>query len=205
MVTGTHPEDIDLFDYAEGDLPAGRHAELEVHLASCAQCAEEVARMQAGREALRGSQFLHLPPRRRDAIFLNLPAQRRPAERSPALSPKRLLAILTPIAAVAAVVVALVTTGDFGNGGGGGVAGQAAATGAAEGQSTRQAAGGGAALDQLLKVAGPADQVAAELRSKGFDARAVGHRVEVRNATRAQVERALRDRRAGKVQIVIVP
>jgi anti-sigma factor RsiW len=206
MVTGTHPEDIDLFDYVEGDLPAARRADLEVHLASCAACAEEVARVQAGREALRASQFLHLPPRRRDAIFMNLPAQRRAPGRSPALSPKRLLAILTPIAAVAAVVAALVTTGDFsGNGSGGG--GQAAATGGAEATKTTRQAGGGSAdtLAPLLSVAGPADQVAAELRNKGFDARAVGNRVEVRNATKAQVERALRNRRTGRVEIVIVP
>jgi hypothetical protein len=106
---------------------------------------------------------------------------------------------------VAAVVVALVTTGDFGGGGGGG--GQAAATaGAAEGQTTRQAAPtGGGSYDQLLKVAGPADQVAADLRKKGFDARAVDNRVEVRNASKAEVERALRNRRTGKVEIVIVP
>jgi anti-sigma factor RsiW len=206
MVTGTHPEDVELFDYVEGDLPAERRAGLEVHLATCAQCSEEVARMQAGREALRESQFLHLPPRRRDAIFLNLPAQRRAPGRSPALSPKRLLAILTPVAAVAAVVAALVTTGALEGGGGGGGAGQAGATfGAAEAETSRQASGGGKAFDQLLKVAGPADKVAALLREKGFDARAVGNnRVEVRNATKAQVERALSSRRTGKVRIVIV-
>jgi anti-sigma factor RsiW len=65
MVTGTHPEDVDLFDYVEGELPADRRAELEVHLAGCATCAEQVALVQAGKDALRESQLLHLPPTQR--------------------------------------------------------------------------------------------------------------------------------------------
>src|ERR671937_154215 len=104
MVTGTHPEDADLFDYVEGELPPERRDTLEVHLASCAQCAEHVARVRAGREALREAQFLQLPPRRRDAIFQNLPAQRVSARPSPALAPKKLLAVLVAIAALVAVV-----------------------------------------------------------------------------------------------------
>jgi anti-sigma factor RsiW len=204
MVTGTHPTDIELFDYVEGDVTNDRKAELEVHLASCALCAEHVARVTAGRDALRGAQFLQLPPRRREAIFLNLPEQRRTAGRSPAMSPKRLLAVLTPIAAVGAVVAALVTT--TGNQGGG----EAGATGggggaAALGTQTKESA----QMDQSAKgptllVAGPAEQVAAELRQKGFDARVVGKRVEVRNATRAEIEGALVNRRTGRVRIVIV-
>jgi hypothetical protein len=53
-------------------------------------------------------------------------------------------------------------------------------------------------------VAGPADQVAQLLRSKGIDARVVNGRVEVRNATRSEVNRALGNRRAGGVEIVIL-
>jgi anti-sigma factor RsiW len=204
MVTGTHPNDIELFDYVEGDVTDDRKAELEVHLASCAECAEHVARVTAGRYALRRAQFLQLPPRRREAIFLNLPEPRRAAGRSPAMSPKRLLAVLTPIAAVAAVVAALVTT--TGNQGGGG---GASAVGAAGGTSRATATKESTQLDQskqgpTLLVAGPADQVAAELRTKGFDAQVVGQRVQVRNATRAEVMRALANRRAGRVRIVIV-
>jgi len=204
MVTGTHPNEIELFDYVEGDVTGDRRAQLEAHLASCAECAEHVARVTAGRESLRAAQFLQLPPRRREAIFLNLPEQRRGAARSPAMSPKRLLAVLTPIAAVAAVVAALVTT--TGNQGGG----EAGATGgggsaAARGTQTKESA----QMDQSAKgptllVAGPAEEVAAELRQKGFDAQAVGNRVEVRGATRAEVERALANRRTGRVRIVIV-
>jgi hypothetical protein len=86
--------------------------------------------------------------------------------------------------------------------------------------SRDQAAGGGAATAEsraaedsatpessakLFKaVAGPADQVAAELRSKGIDARVVEGRVEVHGATRREIDQALGRRKAGDVQIIIV-
>jgi anti-sigma factor RsiW len=208
MVTGTHPEDVDFFEYVEGDLPEKQRVELEVHLAACAQCAEQVARVQAGRDALRQSQFLQLPPRRREAILRGLPEQRKEA-RGFSISPKQLVAVLTPVAAVAAAVVVLVSTGENG-----GDFGDAAAPGGATASAPMlESAGGGEAEDpatasksrRLLSVAGPADAVASELRQKGFDAEAVGNRVEVRNATRAEVRNALRARRDGSVRIVIVP
>jgi anti-sigma factor RsiW len=203
MVTGTHPEEVDLFDYVEGELSADRRAGIEVHLATCAPCAEQVALVQAGKDVLRHSQFLHLPPHRRDAIFMSLPTQRRAPRRRPGLSPKRLLAILTPIAAVAAVVVALVSSGGVGTNGDEG-AGGLAAGGTTLGQAQDQA-GGAEAAAPLMKVAGPASTVADELRRKGLAARVVGNRVEVRDATRAEVQRALKNRRTGRVEIVLIP
>jgi anti-sigma factor RsiW len=201
MVTETHPEEVDLFDYVEGDLPADRRAAIEVHLATCATCAEQVGLVQAGKDTLRESQFLHLPPRRREAIFMNLPEQRRAPGRSPALSPKRLLAILTPIAAVAAVVVALVSSGGIGtNGDAGG--GSAAATSA---QQMQDQAGGAERAAPVMKVAGPATAVVDELRRKGLAARVVGNSVEVRDATRAEVQRALENWRTGGVEVVLIP
>jgi anti-sigma factor RsiW len=202
MVTGTHPEEIELFDYVEGDVSGDRRAEIEVHLATCSPCAAQVARVQAGRDALRESQFLQLPPRRRDAIFMNLPEQRRAPRRSPALSPKRLLAILTPVAAVAAVVVALVSTGDMGSSSRDQAAGGGAATG--ESRAAQDSAIPESSGNLFRAVAGPADQVAAELRSKGIDARVVEGRVEVRGATRREIDQALGRRKAGDVQIIIV-
>jgi anti-sigma factor RsiW len=202
MVTGTHPEDVDLFDYVEGELSPDRRAELEVHLARCATCAEQVALVQAGKDALRDSQLLHLPPARREAISTSLPIQRRAPGRSPALSPRRLLALLTPVAAVAAVVVVLVSSGVFetnGNEEGGGAAG-----GTAERAAGLDKNASPEAAVPFRAVAGPADQVAELLRSKGIDARVVNGRVEVRSATRSEVNRALGNRRAGGVEIVIL-
>jgi negative regulator of sigma E activity len=202
MVTGTHPEDVDLFDYVEGELSPDRRAELEVHLAGCATCAEQVALVQAGKDALRDSQLLHLPPARREAISTSLPIQRRAPGRSPALSPRRLLALLTPVAAVAALVVVLVSSGVFETNGNEEGAGAGGATAERTTQLDQDAPE--ATIAPFRAVAGPADQVAQLLRSKGIDARVANGRVEVRNATRSEVNRALGNRRAGGVEIVIL-
>jgi hypothetical protein len=206
MVTGTHPEEIELFDYVEGDLGEPRRAEIDSHLASCSSCSEQVSRVQAAREALRESQFLQLPPRRREGVFMNLPERRRAPGRSPALSPKQLLAILTPIAAVAAVAIVLFGSGSNPNENASS-AGAAGVTSGAEGATQKRQAEDRAApkaLSSFGSVAGPADRVAARLRSKGIDAKAVDGRVEVRNATREEVEQALGNRRSGSVEIVLV-
>jgi hypothetical protein len=189
-------------------LPAARRLEVETHLASCTACSEQVSCVQAGRDALRESQFLQLPPRRKEGVFMNLPERRRDVRRRPALSPKQLLAVLTPIAAVAAVAVALVSSGGTNN--------DENAVGAAQTTSSSSSGGGASAesapqdstapqaLSKFRSVAGPADEVAAQLRSKGINARVVKGRVQVRDATRDQVDAALGSRRAGKVEIVIV-
>jgi anti-sigma factor RsiW len=210
MVTGTHPDDIVLFDYVEDDLPAAERAELEVHLASCAQCAEQVGRAQAGRGALRESRSLELPPHRREALLASLPAQRAPKTRR-RLSLKGFVAIGTPVAAVAAVVVALVATGGFGpRQGRGGDEGAAAALSEESAPTTATTApssgGDEAAKDRAtaLFAAGPTDALAADLRAEGLDAEVVGTHVEVRNAKRADVRRALRGRRDGSVRVIIV-
>ena len=202
MVTGTHPEEVDLYDYAEGELSADRRVELEVHLAGCATCAEQVALVQAGKDALRESQLLHLPPARREAISTSLPMHRRAPGRSRAFSPRRLLVLLTPVAAVAAVVVVLVSSGVLDTSGDD-QAGSAAGEAAERTTQLDQNASPEAAVP-FRAVAGPADQVAQLLRSKDIDARVVNGRVEVRNATRSEVNRALGNRRAGGVEIVIL-
>jgi Putative zinc-finger len=212
MVTGMHPDDIVLFDYVEGDLLAAERAKLDVHLASCAQCADQVGRVQAGRDALREAKFVELPAQRREAILASLPAQRAPTRR-PQLSLKRFVAVVTPVAAVAAVVMALVTTGGFGPGeGGGGDEGAAAGAALSEESApttptTAPASGGGeAAKDRVtaLSAAGPAESVAAELRARGLDAEVVRNHVEVRDASRADVRRALRGRRDGSGRVIII-
>jgi negative regulator of sigma E activity len=203
MVTGTHPEDVELFDYVEGDLPRGRRAELKLHLASCARCTEQVARVQAGRDALRAAPFLELPPAHRAAILRDLPARPRSPERAPWLSAKRLVAALATVAVVAAAVVAVVTTGD------GSTGEEAAATGAGGGATQELATPQDAKAFSSLKAPGPAAAVADELRREGIAARVVGDHVEVHGATRSDVRRALADRRTvtlshERVEIVII-
>jgi anti-sigma factor RsiW len=210
MVTGMHPDDVDLFDYVEDDLPQRRRAELEVHLASCARCAEQVARVHAGRDALREAQFLKLSQRGRDAIFVDLPPQpiERRRRRWPSL--KQVAAVAAPLAALVAIAVALPTLRGNGD--------EDAASGAAQGPAsptTAAEAGGGGGQEpeedraatkvQLLFAGGPAADVASTLRAQGLDAEVVRNHVEVRGATRADVRRALQRRREGSVRIVIVP
>jgi anti-sigma factor RsiW len=209
-VTGIHPDDADLFDYVEDDLTQRGRAELEVHLASCARCAEQVARVQAGRDALRETQLLQLSQGRRDAIFLDLPPQRRERRRQGWFSLKRLAAVAAPVAALVAIVVALPMLG--GNGDQSEAVGGDAAATAASSTAASEAAGGGqeapedrATKARLLFAAGPATDVAADLRAEGFNAEVVNDHVEVRNATRAEVRKALQTRRDGGVRIVIVP
>jgi anti-sigma factor RsiW len=201
MVTGTHPEDVELFDYVEGELAGGRRAEVEVHLASCARCAERIASVDAGRAALRAAQALEFPAARRQAVLRALPAQPRARGGIPWLSPRRALVVLVPVAAVAAAVVAIVTAGGGGgNEEGAAVAGQTVVHGAPEsaGALDKQAA--------RLRVGGPARDVADSLRERGFEARVVGTHVEVRNATRAEVKRVLAGRRTTALakQVVVV-
>jgi anti-sigma factor RsiW len=209
MVTGTHPEDFDLFDYLEGDLPASRRAEVEAHLASCAQCAEQVALVQAGRGALLQSQPLELSPRRRDGILRNLPPQ--PKEtRGWGISLKHVVAALTPVAAVALVVVALVTVDGSNDeegaaGGGADTAELSAPAGDSEGAGEALQKERKDESRRTLLFDGPPGAVALQLRRKGLAATAVGDHVEVRNASRAEVRRALASRRDGSVRIVIVP
>ena len=77
MTTSTHPDDIDLFDYVEGDLDQEQHADVAAHIAACPSCADHVRLLERGKGALRESALLHLPPKRRSALLGGLPDQPR--------------------------------------------------------------------------------------------------------------------------------
>jgi anti-sigma factor RsiW len=201
MVAGTHPDDIDLFDYVEDDLPQARRADVEAHLASCSVCSEQVGRVQAGREALRGAQFMHLPVRRGEGVFMNLPLERREPGRRRSLSPKQLIAVLTPVVAVVAVIAVLANSNS--NNAESTAAGQTAASAEASGGAAGGTGTRATALAPADSRAGPAADVASELRSKGFKAVVQGDRVVVTGASRREVRQALADRAPGDVQIVV--
>jgi anti-sigma factor RsiW len=176
MVAGTHPEDSDLFDYVESDLPDERRAEIETHLATCSACSKQVELVTMGRDALREAQFMHLPARRAEGVLANLPTQAREPGKRRALTPKQLIAVLTPVIAAAAVVGVLVSSN--------GTPGQSSAGRTSAGTEVQGAAGG--------------------LRGKGFDAVAQADRVVVRGASKKAVRTALADRGPGDVQIVVL-
>jgi anti-sigma factor RsiW len=201
MVSGTHPDEIQLLDYVEDDLDTASRGVVEAHLAGCAECAEQISRLEAGREALRGAPMLEAP----EHIRPELPE--RPSARRFTVRPRRLVAVLAPVAVVAAVVAVVATT-DLNSGddeaseGSRAVAAQTQAEqgGGEEGAPTQ-------ALDAAVvrSVAGPPSEVVRLLSQKGLEARQADDRVEVSGATPQQVEVALADRPNGPVEVVAVP
>jgi anti-sigma factor RsiW len=200
MVSGTHPDEIQLLDYVEDDLDTASRGVVEAHLAGCAECAEQISRLEAGRDALRGAPMLEAPA----GLLGELPERARPARWS--FRPGRVIAVLAPVAAIAGVVAIVATTNPDGGGeeeGARAVAGQTAAD-SAEGGAEEEAPQAFSATT-VRSVAGPPREVAQLLQAKGFEARRVDDRVEVSGATPQQVEVALADRPNGAVEVIAVP
>jgi anti-sigma factor RsiW len=204
---GAHPEELDLLAYVEDDLPAERKASIAEHVAGCLACADTVRQLETARHVLRSAPLLELSEERRSTVLAGL--RERPTRRRPVWRP-RIVAPALATAAVAAFVAGIVLTVDW-NGGGSEEAADSAAPTMAQEESAGQteppaAAEGGnrtSALDAVLSVEGPPGEVARFLRSKGFDARVVDSTVEVRRAKASAVMRALADRPAGPVVVVV--
>jgi hypothetical protein len=199
-----HPEDVELLELVEDELPAERRSAVSAHVAGCARCAESVSLLEAGKGALREAPRLELAPERRARIVAGLP-QQEPAR----VSRRRLVAVLAVVVATAALAAVAVVTGpgvDIGDGQeeaamateAADAGGEAVPEAAQEYQEDRPSA-----LSQARSVAGPPGDVAEFLRRRGFDARIVGDHVEVRNADSEAVERALASRRPGPVRVVV--
>lgn len=203
MVTGAHPTELELFDFVEGDLDAARAEAVELHLARCTECAGQVERVQEGKKALRGSQFLQLPERRREGVLMNLPTQRRDVPERRGWNPKQLIAVLTPVAAIIAVIAVLAST----NGSNSELAGRAAAEtgGAGGGAEVQGSTKSPLAGETAFSTAGTAKDVAAELRDKGFRAEVQQDAVVVHGTSKERVRRALADRGPGDVAVIVQP
>jgi anti-sigma factor RsiW len=198
MVSGTHPDEIQLLDYVEDDLDTASRGVVEAHLADCGECAEQISRLEAGREALREAPMLEAPER----IRPELPEQARPARRS--FRPGRLIALLAPVAAIAGVVAIVATTNPDGSGDEEGARAVAAQTAADSAEGGVEEAAPQTA-EAVRSVAGPPREVVLALQAKGFEARRVDDRVEVSGATPQQVEVALADRPNGAVEVIALP
>jgi hypothetical protein len=199
-VAETHPHDIELFEYAEDELPQARRDEIAAHLATCSVCGELVRQGAAGREALRETTLLELPEGRREEILRNLPEPERSTGARRGFS-KQLLAGIAALLVVAALAAVIAKTGDNSamESSAGGTAGGAA-------EATPTSGGGGKTEDAHvadLFAGGPAEDVAADLQRKGFDAAVQQDRVVVHGATKAQVREALADRGPGDVEVVV--
>jgi anti-sigma factor RsiW len=199
MVAETHPHDIELFEYVEDELPQGRRAEIETHLATCRACAEQVELASAGREALRGTELLELPDARREEILRSLPRQDEAPRRRHGFFSRELLVGIAILLVVAAFTAVLVRSG-----GNSGLESSAGGTAAEDATATGGAGGGQAAeARSALFSGGPAAAVAEDLRRKGFDAVLEKDRVVVHGATKRQVREALADRGPGDVEVVV--
>ena len=108
-----HPNDIELLEYFEGEADPTTAETIRRHVESCADCSELVTLLAAGRSALASSSELELS-RDRIAQTLGSLGPQEPRPRPQWLRPRRLAAVLAPVAAVAALV-AIVATVDFGS------------------------------------------------------------------------------------------
>ena len=107
-----HPNDIELLEFAEGDLDEAKAATLHAHVDDCQECLDSLRLMAGGREALRETPLLELPPERLVTTLASLGVQEA-RERSAWLRPRRALAVLAPVTAIVALV-AIVSTLDVG-------------------------------------------------------------------------------------------
>jgi anti-sigma factor RsiW len=207
MMDGTHPSDIELLEYLEGELDEETANAVRVHLASCETCAQDVADAERAGVVLRASPPLWLPDGRLGEMIAQLPPKvgGQGELRSFVRSRTRLFAVVAPAAAaVAAVAIAFaVSSGD-----------DSPEQQAAEPAATAAAAGGAeesldaAAAAQgapVATVTGPPRAIVRILRAAGFKARRESGAVIVTGARPAQVISVLADRPQGPVAVFVIP
>jgi len=200
----THPEDLELLDFVEGDLPRTRANEVAAHVERCTLCERAVQELQAGRAATHTAARLELSSRARDRITEAIGRERQHPRKAVFDRLRPLTAVFAAVVVLGSLagVVALVTR----SGGGGDDAGEVAASGGGE---TAGSADRGAAPEVddagIASVAGPPRAVARALRGDGFDARVSGSTVIVTGTTLEAVQESLSDRAAGPVRVVVRP
>jgi len=185
MMAERHPDELDLLDHLEGELPRAAQDSVAAHVAGCERCTETVQQLRAGRGALHASGVLQLSERGRDAVTAAI--DREPplrSQRSRYWEPRRLGLVLAITLVLVASVVAVAQWSGVGDEQGAG--GDAASEQAGEGGGQERAGEDDAATAvpesalEPMRVAGPPRAVAADLRAEGFDARVVDGEVAVR-------------------------
>jgi anti-sigma factor RsiW len=216
-----HPSEIELLEFAEGDLSGAEFASLKAHLAACEQCAVAVAELERARVILRSAPLLELPDERRRLMLERLPRQERerPALLALLSSPKRLALVAVPVAAAIAAVLTVTLTGGGGGernaaktsaatafaaqaeaapaettaGGGGADTGAAATTaGTATAPQTKAPPNAGDSSAQATyKARGTAEEVAVQLDQKGVHVEQVLDKTVIVTGDPKDVESAL--------------
>ena len=216
MMAEKHPDEITLLSFVEQELGKEARRDVGEHLVACRTCADQVRRLEAGRNVLQAAPLLELPEGRREEIIAALPERRDPWRLfRPA---RRILVIAAPVAAAAALAGVFVLAGSpFPEGGGGGdesaaesadAGGQSAA---AEDMSTRAAeAQTPPTLDKALLKAtfvrfaqGPPAAVVRALGEDGIEAEVDPDGNVVADARPVDVEAALADRPEGDVPVYV--
>src|SRR5918996_2692448 len=209
------PDELELLSYVEEELPAPERQDVVEHRVACRACAESVRRLEAGREALRGSPLLELPEERRRETLAALPERRDPWR--PFRPVRRAILVAAPVAAAAAFVGVFVFAATQLGGGGDDDAGEAgeaaqvaedAAGGGAEMERTTQGAdtgeqpAAGAAGELVRRVAGPPTEVVRVLAPEGIPAEGVEGSVGG-DSRLGEVRAALAGRPAGPVEVYV--
>jgi hypothetical protein len=209
-MTEKHPDQLELLSYVEDELDPGPRQELAGHLAACSSCAEQVRRLEAGRDALVASPLLDLPEGRREEILASLPER---PDRWRLFRPvKQALLVAAPVAGAAALIAVFVLAGTQLGGGGdgdsGGEAAQVADEAAGETSEERpETESESAPLRDdptlLRSVQGPASEVVRALEGEGIPAEIDAQGRVIAEARRGEVRAALAGRPPGDVQVYV--
>jgi hypothetical protein len=210
-MTEKHPDQLELLAYVEEELDSGPHRELAEHLAACPSCAEQVRRLEAGRDALVAAPLLDLPEDRRDEILASLPER---PDRWKLFRPvKRALVVAAPVAGAAALIGVFVLAGTQLGGGGDDDSGSGEAAQVADeaGQATEQRPEAESAplRDELAgatlvrSAQGPPAAIVRVLEREGIPAEVDSEGRVIAEARAGEVRAALAGRPPGDVSVYV--
>ena len=104
-----HLNDIELFEYASGELSGAEQARAEQHISACEECRSLLTLARAGGDALRGAPRFELPVGVLERTLGSLGRQElEPGPARTRFTLRRALSVLAPAAAIAGVVVVVV-------------------------------------------------------------------------------------------------
>jgi hypothetical protein len=206
-----HPDELVLLSYVEEELDGPARQDVVEHLVACRTCADQVRRLEAGRDALQAAPLLELPDQQRAQILSALPERPDPWRLFRPV--KRAFVVAAPAAAAATVLAALVigaVTLDLGGGDddSGDAAGGEEAAGETSGapsdtSETQQATTLLEDARMVVRVQGPAAEVVRILQNEGITAEIESPRVVVADARAGEVLATLGGRPRGNVTVYV--
>jgi hypothetical protein len=203
-----HPDELVLLSYVEEELDDPARQDVVEHLVACRTCADQVRRLEAGRDALQAAPLLELADARRAEILSALPDRPDPWRLFRPV--KRAFVVAAPVAAAAAIFAALIVGGMQLDGGGDDDSGdaargeeEAADTRALQADTGTTEAAPQAKPSLVVRVRGPAPEVVRVLENEGISAEADSARVVIADALAVEVLTALGARPPGNVAVYV--